>query len=120
MRVTGSPCGWWRVDAVDGAPTRPLLLRALERVVHVREHGVDVLADESEYGDRGDRDERQDQRVLDHRLAVLAVAQLRHRRRDELEHCCSPPWGFAPIRVRPRDCGRTCRRAVVTAPPPAP
>src|SRR5436190_18402787 len=49
----------------------------------------DVGTDQRQGGDRHDRDQGQDQGVLDQRLTVLAVPH----GANELEHVCSPPWG---------------------------
>src|SRR5918994_1267121 len=47
---------------------------------------VDTTADEAEQGDRADRHDGQDERVLDERLTLLALAHRVDVSHDHLEH----------------------------------
>src|SRR5829696_1167023 len=60
--------------------------RCLQRVGDGLHDGVDVGPDQRQRADRGDRHERQDERVLDERLTLLALTHRVDVRHDHLEH----------------------------------
>ena len=66
-----------RVSCGTGAPAAASL-RLVEGVGDVVELVVDVVAEERQRNDDDDRDERQDQRVLDQALSALLVAEPRY------------------------------------------
>jgi len=76
LQPTGRPAGSTRRDL------------ASERLDHVREHGLELCAKGREDRDDHDRDQHQDERVLNHRLTSLAKAGHEGQPPD---HVLSPP-----------------------------
>src|SRR6478736_6698878 len=105
-----SVTGWWfgGGGSVGHRHRRALQSRA-QRVCDALEHGLDVRADGGQNADRDDGHQGEDEAILDHGLAVLAVAASRDLR-NEVTHDF-PPWGVAPFDyTRPRTVGGFRRR----------
>src|SRR6185312_17107571 len=112
-----SVTGWW---LGGGGRVRHRHRRALQsraqRVSDALEHGLDVRADGGQNADRDDGHQGEDEAILDHGLAVLAVAASRDLV-DEVTHDF-PPLGRCPVLIAPTYCGGSVSAAVAGLLPP--